>query len=367
LGTLAALLALTVAAAEPVHIGIIEFKGTAELMPLSTALSGLVANELQRMGAFKVTSSSQVSTLISHDRQRQLLGCNDDECASEATIDLGFNFLVTGTLTRYAGTDGKRGPLTLELLLLSAKSKARTGSEVVTGADEAQLMANISPAVARLVGKLLSERSGSLVVLSSETGSALKVDDVVVGTTPLEGKLQVAGGPHFVRLEKEGFVAWQKEIRISPDTLTEESVRLVPSPDFIAAYESKQRKLRAGAWVATGVAVAGVAAAIAFEARAAQLYGSKGQDGSFLGLREKVTAGDESARELLNQAQAQISSAQTLTGVFIGVAAAGGAAAVVLWLMGDDPNRYSAYREVGLKADAAIGPGGGFVSLTGAW
>ncbi len=342
------------------HVGVSEFNSTPALAPLSTALSGLVSNELQRMGAFKVTSATQVRDLLSLDRQKQLLGCSDETCG-EATVDLGFDFLVTGSLSRYEG--GKDKPLTLELVLLDSKSRTRAGSEVVSGKDEAALMANVSPAVAKLVGKLLKERSGSLVVLSSESAAVLKVDDVAVGTTPLGGKLQIAGGPHYLRLEKEGFVAWQKEIRIAPDAVTEESVRLVPSPDFIAAYQSKQTKLRVGAWVTTVLAVGSAAAAIGFEARSASLYGAREVEGTFLSVREQVAAGDETQRDRLNQLKTQVSDSQTITTVFIGVAAAATAGAVVLWLLGEDPGRYDAYREVGLKA--AVGPG--YIGLAGAF
>ncbi len=341
---LAAAVALTCAAV-PVHVGIAEFKATPALSPLSAALSGLVANELQRMGAFKVTSTSQVRELLSLERQKQLMGCSDDVC-SAATIDLGFDFLIIGSVSRYEGAKDK--PLTLELVLLEQKTSTRAGSEVAHGRDEADLMTNVSPAIAKLVGKLLKERSGSLVVLSSEAGSVLKVDDVTVATTPLPGKLQVAGGPHYLRLEKDGFVAWQKEVRIVADKLTEESVRLVPSPDFIAAWESKQRKLRAGALATTAVAVASIVTAIALESRSAALYGATDNDGSFLGLRTKVANGDEEKRDQLNQVRAQISNYQTVSAVFIGAAAAAAVTAVVFWLLGEDPNRYAAYREVRL-------------------
>ena len=127
-----ALLALLLAAA-PSHVGVNDFQSTSELAPLAGALSGLVANELTRMGAFQVTSASQVSDLMSLDRQKQLLGCTTDECLAGASIDLGFDFFVTGTLTRY----GAKGPLTLELKLRAPKSGARTASDLVKGQDEA--------------------------------------------------------------------------------------------------------------------------------------------------------------------------------------------------------------------------------------
>ncbi len=338
---LAALVALSCSASpETTHLGVPDFKSTPELATLGSALSGLVANELTRMGAFKVTSARQVADLMSLERQKQLLGCTSDACLAETSVDLGFDFLVSGTLTKFAGA---KGAYTLELMLLNPKAAARVSSQVVEGADEAALMANVSPAVAKLVGALLKERSGSLVVTASESGAVLKIDDLAAGTTPLAGKVQVAGGPHYLKLEKEGFVAWQKEVRILPGAVTEESVRLVPSPDFIAAYESKQTKLRVGAWAATALAAAGIGAAIAFEVRGA------GQYGGFVGLRNSVAGGDESMRPAMNQARAEVQTSQTLTGVFTGVGAVAAVGAVALWLLGDDPDRYGAYRETGVR------------------
>ncbi len=365
---IAALLAVSCAVAPPPppHVGLSDFQAPEKLKPLAGAVSGLVANELQRMGAFKVTTPSQVREMLSLDRQQQLLGCSDDSCLSGVALDLGFDYLITGTLSSLASA---RGPsrLSLELVLLDRQTRARAGSEVIDAADEAELMAHVASSVAKLVSGLLKARSGSLVVRSTETGSVLKVDEVVVGTTPLQGRLALAAGPHYLKLEKDGFVSWQKEVRIVPDELTEESARLVPSPDFIAAYESKQTKLRVGASAATGLAAASVVTAIAFETRSASLYGSKDGAGSFLELRQRVAAGDDSAREPMEAVKAQINTSQTITGVFIGIAVAGAVGAGALWLLGDDPGRYGAYRDVGLKAGLAPLPGGGFASLMGQW
>ena len=358
---LSVVVALT-CASEPSHVGVAELSSSPALTALSSALAGVVSNELQRMGAFKVTSAGQVREQLSLDRQKQLLGCADEAC-SAATLDLGFDYLVTGSVTKFEGRDAQ--PYTLELVLLNQKSRSREASEVVKGSDEADLLTKVSPAVARLVAVVLKERSGQLVVRSSEDGAVLKVDDVVVGTTPLTGRLEAAGGPHYLKLEKDGFVAWQKEVRITAGALTEESVRLVPSPDFVAAYESKQTKLRVGAWLTTAVAVASIAAAIAFEARTASLYGSGDADGSFVQLRGRVAAGDETKRSQLLQLRQEIQSYQLLTGAFTGIAAAAGVAAAVFWVMGEDPHRYDAYRETGLKVSLGAGPHGGFAVLSG--
>jgi hypothetical protein len=365
--TLAAILALSCAAAPALHVGVTDFNSTKELKPLASALNGLVANELQRMGTFQVTSAEQVRTLFSLERQQQLLGCGDDKCRGGVIANLGFDSVVSGTVTRFAGNKDKPAALTLELLLLEVKTGARTGSEVVTAPSEAELMSRVSPGVAKLVGKLLKERSGSLVVTSSEEGAVVKVDDVAMGSTPLQGRLEVSGGPHYLVLEKEGFTAAQKEVRIKPEELTEESIRLVPSPDFIAAFESKQKKLRIGAYAATGIAVGALAAAIVFEMRMNTLYGTKEKDHTFLFLRDTVINGSEDRRDELNQVKASIAMSQTLGAVFFGVAAAGAIGAGTLFLLGEDPGRYGAYREVNLKASAAPLPGGGLAALSGTW
>jgi hypothetical protein len=366
LSTIAAIFALA-CAASPLNVGVTDFNATKELQPLSTALNGLVANELQRMGTFQVTSSEQVRQLLSLERQQQLLGCGDDKCRGGVIANLGFDSVVSGTLTRFAGNKEKPMTLTLELLLLDVSTGSRQGSEVVTGATEAELMSKVSPAVAKLLSKLLKERSGSLVVLSSEIGALVKLDDVAMGTTPLDGKLQVPGGPHYLKLEKDGFTAAQKEVRIKPDELTEESIHMVPSPDFIAAYESKQKKLRIGAWAATGLAVAAVAGAVVFEMRGTALYGTKEKDHTFLFLRDQVANGSEERRDELNQVKSNVSLSQTMGAVLFAVAAVGAVGAGTMFLLGEDPGRYGAYKEIRLNAGAAAVPGGGMAMLSGQW
>lgn len=371
---ISALLVLTTLAAEPQkppRVAVPDVQSPKELQSLAGALGGVVANELQRLGTFQVTTTDQMRQMLSLERQAQLLGCPDDSCKNTAVSQFGFDYLVTGKLAKLDAGKGKSS-LTFELAVLNVKTGKRESSDLIAAATESELMERLSPSVIKVVQPLLAGRQGSLVVVTSEAGATVKVDDTAVGTTPLQGRLSLAAGPHVLKVEKEGFVTWSKEIRVKPDELQEESPRLVPSPDFINAYKSKQQKLRIGAWAATGLAVAGVGAAVIFGARASALYGNDQTPGTFLYHRKFINEGIENDgttdhRAKVNQLKSDIGLSQTLTIVSIGVAAGAAAGAAALWLIGDDPGKYDAYKTIDVKPTALITPQGGGIGLVGSF
>jgi hypothetical protein len=316
---------------------------------LASATGGVVANELDRLGVFKVVTSDAIRALLALEKQRQMLGCTDASCLTEIGGALGVDYLVSGKVSRLAA--GREAPerLTLELTLSSVRSGQGEGSAIETAGSEGELQGRVARAVGKLVARVLAGRSGTLVVASSEAGAVVKVDEQVKGTTPLQGVIPVPSGTHALSVEKDGFVAFQKEIQVLPGKLTEERAALAPSPDFIRSYESRQKKLRVGAWIASGLAVAGATAAILLQADASRLYGNDSTAGTFLYDRRKLLDGVYTENGVDLQAQAnrlksQISQRQTLTWVAAGAGAAGAATATWLWIAGDDPGRYARYR-----------------------
>lgn len=367
---LAGALVMLLAAGEPnmPHIGVSDFTSTKDLQPVAGALAGYVANELQRLGTFRVTSTDQTRSLLSLDRQAQLLGCPDDTCRGAAVMTLGFDYLVTGKFTRLAAL--KSGAtLTLELVLIDVKTGKREASDVTTASSEGELMNKLTPSVVKLLGSVLKQRSGTLVVQSPEKGAAVKVDDSLVGTVPV-GKIEVTGGPHILKVEKEGFVTWQKEVRVKPEETIEEAVRMVPSPDYINAWHDKHSKLRIAAWASTGLFVAALGTTVAMGMRAQGLYGSEETKGTFLYERRFVLNGVEqdasgNHRESANQLKSQVEGARLFGFVAAGVAGASAVSAAVLWLFAEDPNRYEAYRSTEVKVSGVLAPGGGGLVLSG--
>lgn len=334
-----------------------DFQTSAGNESLAAMVAGSVATEIDRTGLFLVTTSDQVRSLLSLDRQRQLLGCNDDSCNSNIAEQLGVDFMVNGRLSRL--TDAKKATtgLTLDLTIIDVKTGKRVSSREVKGTSEADLVSKLTENVAALISPLLTGRQGFIVVIASEDGSVVKVDGTQLGTTPMTQRLQVPGGPHILRIEKEGFTAVQKQVRVTPDQVTEEAVRLMPSPDFIEGYEKKQWGLRIGAFIAAGVAVAGITTFAIMQGQAQSSYGDPSQPNSFAGLRSSlVSMEDPEVRKKAEDLRNTINSQLAISYVAGGLGLAGAITATVLFLIGEDPNKYQSYR--GPKATAWLLPTG---------
>lgn len=368
---LGSLLAVALTAAPPPGLAVMDFAVDGASPELASATNGLVAHELERLGVFRVTSSETTRVILGVERQRQLLGCED--CSTTSLSDLtSFQYLVTGKLSR---TGTPKAPTYLLLMtLLQVGSSAPLSSVRLEAKGEEKLLQELAPHVIKLVGKLTADRQGPLVVAASEAGAAVKIDDTQVGTTPLPGRLLVGAGPHLLTVEKEGFTAVKKEVRIAPESIVDEYVRLVPSPDTIEAYQARATRMRVLAWVSTGLAVAGVGALVGGTLRAEQLYGDVGSVGTFQWHRAALLAGNESQtidgvlvdhRAAAGAMKADIETWQTVAWIGLGTAAAGALAATVFFVIGDPPGKYDAYRaQPAVTLSLTPGLGGAVLSGT---
>lgn len=357
-----------VLAAEPLPgLAVMDFATEGAPPEIGTATSGLVAHELERLQLFRITTSETTRVILGVDRQRALLGC--ESCSGASLSELtSFEYLVTGKLTRTGNPkDGNYGLL---LTLLKTGSASPVSSVTVAAKGEEKLLQEVPSATLKLVGKLLEGRQGALVVSSSETGAAVKVDDTQVGTTPLQARVPIAAGPHLLTVEKEGFTQVKKEVRISADQVSDEFVRLVPSPDMAESYEAKAGRTRALAWVATGLGVAGVGAFVTGNVLANGAYGDVGTPNSFAFHRAQLAAGIEQSGDVNHRTEAgrlksEIELMQTISWIGLGTAAAGGIAATVLFIVGDPPGKYEAYRgKTGVVMQLSPTPGGAVVTGT---
>jgi hypothetical protein len=362
------------AAEQKPKLAVLDLAANGASRELASAAGGVAASELDRLGVFKIVTSDAIRDMLAFEKQRQMLGCADSGCIAEIGGALGVDYLVSGKVSRLAASRDAPESFTLEMTLSSVKRGQREGSVIETGRSESDLMTKVGRAVQRLVGKVLAGRSGSLVVTSSEAGAVVKVDEQVKGTTPLQGQVAVPSGPHTLTVEKQGFVAFQKEIQIQPAKVAEERVTLVPSPDFIKDYQSRQQKMRLGAWIATGVAAAGVVGAVLLQADANRVYGTESTPGTFLYARRKLLDGVETDpatganyRAQASSFRSKVTQRENLSYVSAGVAGLATVGATWLWIAGDDPRRYDRYRE-GTAGLLVVPIGGGVLaSLAGAF
>lgn len=348
-----------VVAAEPLKLAIPQFRASPDAAALASALSGVVANELQRIGVFQVTTADQVRDLISLERQKQLLGGGEGgQGAAELGNQLSVRYLVTGEVNKLKGP--KETVLSLQLVLLDAVEGKRISSELVNAKTEGELVSLVGPATVKLVAKALSGRTGTFYVSVAETGAQVKVDDTLRGTTPMPGRLELGAGPHILSVEKDGFVSYQKEVRIKPGEHHEESISLEPSQDFIQRYEASASRYRIGGYVAVGLAVAGFAGAGYFQVQNQNLYGGAEESGTFAFHQQKVLDGFEEEGDVNHRAEAtrlrtQIEQGTTFTYVAVGVGAAAAIAATYFFIAGDPPGRYKKYEVISAIAPTKDG------------
>jgi hypothetical protein len=362
---LAVALPLCAAAQAKPKIAVLDFSAHGASKELASAAGGVAANELDRMGTFQIVTADAIRNMLAFEKQRQMLGCADAGCMAEIGGALGVDWLVSGKVTKLAAAGGIPETLSVDLTLTNVRKAQREGSVIETARSEAELVARTGKAAQKLVARILAGRSGRLVVTAAEVGAVVKVDDQVKGTTPLRAAIVLPAGPHALSVEKQGFVAYQKDVHVEAGRVVEEPVTMVPSPDFVRAYESRQRKLRLGAWISTGVAAAGLATAVALQASANSLYGNETTPGTFLYARSKLQSGIETEgatnlRAEASRLKSDIETRQTMSYVAGGLGVSAAFAATYFWIAGDDPNRYARFARI----DVAPLPGGAVASAS---
>lgn len=338
---------LLAAGAELPRIGVMDFQaGEGASGDVAQAVSTIVAQELERLELFRVTTAQATRVMLGVERQRQLLGC--DSCSGTVLNDMvEFDFVITGKLVK------TKSDVTLLLTLLPAGTARASSSTRVTSPSDSRLLQDAGPAAVKLVGKMLEGKLGSTLVTSSEVGAAVKVDDTQVGTTPLPGPLKLPGGPHLISVEKDGFTRSQRAVKVVPDQLGEQHFTLVPNPDTIKDYETRAQSTRLLAWCTAGAAIAGVGLFAVGQLRADSIYGAVNTPGTFLYHQAALAEGRETevtpTGQLINhrvQANATANAVQTWQAVSISALVVGGvgaAAALVLFIVGAPPEKYEAF------------------------
>jgi len=349
------LLALTTSATPSLSMTDVEAPGT--LAPLATAVGNSLATEVQRTGVFTFTTPDQLRAVLSLDRQKQLLGC-EEGCSTPLQSFIDTRYLLTAKLAHV-------GDFTLTLTLLDSTTNTRLATETLKASTDRQLLAGLRAVVLKTLAPVLKAESGVIAVRCTEVAAEVKLDDVVVGVTPMREALKVASGVHFVTVTKDGFVSSVLEVRVSPQQLSDVTVRLAPNPDTLAEWQNKQQRLRIAAWSTTSLSAVSFAAGVLFVSLARAAYGSEATGGflyhrAFL-LRGIETEGAIDHRALMADFRKDVVSNQAGAWVAFSVGAAAAIGATVLWLLTDDSDRYDALKPA---VGVTLIPGGGFGALS---
>ena len=338
-----------------VKIAVLDLQARGVDAALVSSAGTLIASELNKLEVFKVISREDIRNMLSFEKDKQNLGCEADQaCLAEIGGALGVEYIIAGSLAKIGDT----------LVLALALNNTRTAtvenrvSENVSGKGDA-LIGAISRNAKVLVSKILKGREGYLVLQAAETGAVVKIDGQIRGTTPVKGRMTLTWGPHLLEVEKAGFVSYSEDISIPNKQVLAKNIALVPSNDFIDAYEGKAKKMRTAAWITSGLAVAGVGAAIFFNQKSASTETSFAAARTTY-LQTQAQSDYDKMKSLANTGNSQVLLARV--GLGVGVAAL--AAATYFWVAGDDPHKYEGFKEAAPEAPAQsksaqifVGPG----------
>ncbi len=318
-------------------LAVLDLTGQSVSKELAASATAVLASELGKLEIFRVISREDIKSMLSLEKAREQLGCEaDQQCLAEIGGALGVEYMVAGSIAKLGDS------FVLSLTLHDAR-KAQVENritETIAGGDAA-LVAALSRSARQLVSPVMRSREGFLLLSVAESGALVKIDGSTRGTTPLQGKLTVSWGPHLLEIEKTGFVTHSEDISVQAHQAVSKTVQLVPSSDFIDAYSSSARKMRLGAYLASGAALAGLGSALVFNAL------SSSTESDFAAKRTAYEQGSSDPK-LLSDMQTLHDRGNTQVAVAriaLGVGAAAALAATYFWIAGDDPHRYDAFRE----------------------
>lgn len=129
-----------------------------------------LAQELARIGApkLKVVSAAQVAAVLGAERQKQLLGCGNDECNSELAGALAADWLLNGSIARL----GERYSVSLTVVVAATGERLASATEGQLALDE--LPPYLSRAAQQLVDQLFGGKSAVAPVASTTQDNLLR-------------------------------------------------------------------------------------------------------------------------------------------------------------------------------------------------
>ncbi|MBX7113559.1 MAG: hypothetical protein K1X64_04425 [Myxococcaceae bacterium] len=148
--------------AAPVQVAAPGFNAHGMNESAGTFYSDQVAQQLSFHG-LKVMTHSEVLALLGNNRQKQLLGCNDDSssCALELAGALGTDGLLLGEVAKVGDT------YRLSVRIISSKNGEKLSSAVVSSASENSLLEAFSAISATMANEAVSRARGEPAVASS--------------------------------------------------------------------------------------------------------------------------------------------------------------------------------------------------------
>jgi hypothetical protein len=192
---------------------VLDMGGTGVDADLMRSLSDVLVTAAREklIGRFEVVSQADIATMISHERQKDLLGCNETSCFAEIGGALGADRLVAGSL-------GKIGALYVITIRHIDTVNSRVLGHVQDKVEgKVEILAE---AVTQLTRSLLDpdQPYGLGFVRLREPGT-LKIDGKA-RRAPVDREAVLQGSHEVVFLDPDGGEVWKQHVEIPPYQVT---------------------------------------------------------------------------------------------------------------------------------------------------
>ncbi len=320
---------------------------------VAQSITDLVAREVDRSGLFETISMDDIKAMLQHAEKRMVLGCDDTSCLVEIGGALGVELLLAGGV----GKIGQTYVISLRLIDVRRAAVLNREEKTVQGKVD-DLVAASRLTVKALLRPLMKKAAGLLQLTCNEEGADVYIDDLLVGTTPLTRR-EVPGGYHSIKVKKDRFVVFGKDVMVEPEKTTSVKVVLIPSAGYIEKHESRASAYRALAWTMTAlaVAVAGTTTGL--------LIWNEGRLGDYEQDRQRYEDERIGDGYALNERADSINTVDTVTWVVGGVGLVSLGTALYFWIVGDPPGKYDHLKkETRVETSWQPSPGPGSIGVS---
>jgi hypothetical protein len=223
---------------------------------LVVRLETLFRMELERLAKQPMPSRREIDRVITRS-QRDCTG--QERCLGAIGKKLGVDIIVTGTV----GAMGENYVLNIKAVeSATSKSTRRIESDPLRGTPD-DLIEGVRVAAYKLLAP--DQLHGSIQIQSDLVGAAVFLDGKALGNTPLPSLGVVSKlplGKHRLRVEASGYTAFEEDVVVRFQKVSQVVVRLLPSTQVIGTgkvVRVEKQPFYTKTWFIVGVGIAAVA------------------------------------------------------------------------------------------------------------
>lgn len=204
-------------------VAVLDFEAAPELKDLAQALTTVATLELSVRNGYKSISRNDLQSILTHQAESQLLGCESVSCMADIAKLVEANLLVTGKL------DKANDAVVFSMTLIDpAGPTVLQRTEAVWRSDPKGMIALMNPQLDRLLnGDEANQFTGKVEVLA-DSGATIFLNNVE--KEPIIDGVTI--GSHRLIVSKGGHVTHEQDIVVSRNETTIVRVELEPSPIY---------------------------------------------------------------------------------------------------------------------------------------